>query len=261
MRLWRQGGNHALLIDPDAIARQMEKYGAETLDLHATQDSSYPQWVYLAPKIGLKSGEHKLLRFDFLGRELRGWLIVRGEDIYRDYTMPSSGLERSFGCGPLNTRTISLWNSGPRAETIELVVKREGPDATAAVGPGFFARVAVSRYDASRAPIEVKSLSPLLLRVDAPEAGMLELFRNNYPGYRVSVNGRPVPHITSREGLIALAVPSGTSEVLVRFRGTPMLRGMYWYGLAIWTLTALYLSVEMAVAGGAWRWRNKALPA
>jgi hypothetical protein len=260
-RLWRQGGDHALLIDPDIIARHMEKCGAETLDLQAAQDPIYPQWLYLSPKVELKPGEHKLLRFDFLGRMINGWIIFRGQDIYRDYTLPSSGFERAFGCGPLNTRTISLWNSGPQTETIELVVKREGPDATAAVPLGEYVRVTVSHYDASRAPIEVKSLSPLLLRVDAPEAGMLELFRNNYPGYRVSVNGRPVPHITSRERLIALAVPSGTSEVLVRFRGTPMLRGMFWYGLAIWTLAALYLGAEMAVVGGVLRWRNKALPA
>jgi hypothetical protein len=249
-RLWRQGGDHALLIGPDTIAREMEKGGAETLDLQATRDPTYPQWIYLAPKIDLKPGEHKLLRFDFLGREITGWLILRGQDIYRDYTMPSSGLARSFGCGPLNSRTISLWNSGPQAETIELVVKREGPEATGAVPPGAFARVTVSHYDASRAPIEVKSLSPLLLRVEAPDAGMLELFRSNYPGYRVSINGRPVPHISSREGLIAFRVPAGGSEVLVRFRGTPLLRGAYWYGLGVWTLTLLYLGREMVAAAG-----------
>ncbi len=249
-RLWRQGGDHALLVDPDGMARRMEQPGAELLDLAATQDPTYPQWIYLAPKIVLQPGEHKLLRFDFLGRSLYGWLILRGQDIYRDYALPSSGFERSFGCGPLNSRTVSLWNSGPRAETIELVVKREGPDATAPAPPGAFARVTVSHYDASRAPIEVKSLSPLLLRVEAPEAGMLELFRCNYPGYRVSVNGRPVLHISSREGLVALAVPAGGSEVFVRFRGTPMLRVMFWCGLVAWTLTLLCLGVEMAAAGG-----------
>jgi hypothetical protein len=249
-RLWRQGGNHALLIGPDTIAREMEKHGAETLDLHPTRDPTYPEWIYLTPTIELKPGEHKLLRFDFLGREITGWLILRGQDIYRDYTMPSAGLARSFGCGPLNSRTISLWNSGPRAETIELVIKREGPEATGAVPPGVFARVTVSHYDASRAPIEGKSLSPLLLRVEAPEAGMLELFRSSYPGYRVSVNGHPVPYISSREGLIAFAMPAGGSEVLVRFRGTPLLRGAYWYGLGVWTLTLLYLGREMVAAAG-----------
>lgn len=248
-RLWRQGGDRALLIDPDIIARRMEEGGAKTLDLQAKQDPVYPRWVYLSRSIELQPGEHKLLRFDFLGRTHQGWLILRGRGIYRDYTLPNSGRRRAFGCGKLNTRTLSLWNSGSRPETIELVLKRKGPGATAGVPAGTFMRVTVSRYDARRAPVEVKSLSPLLLRVDAPESGMLELFRSNYPGYRVAVNGRPVRHISSREGLIALAVPAGSSEVHVRYRGTPTLRAMYWYGLVVWTLVAVYLFVELAAAG------------
>ena len=249
-RLWRQGGDRALLVGPEAIARRMEAAGADDLALRATQDPTYRQWLYLAPRIELAPGERKLLRFDFLGRTLQGWLILRGAEFYRDYALPSSGFEHAFGAGPLNSRTLSIWNSGPSAETIELVVKREGPDATAPAPPGTFARVAVSRYDAARAPIEVKSLLPLRLRVEAPAPGVLELFRNSYPGYRVDVNGRAVPAIASREGLVAFAVPAGGSEVFVRFRGTARLRACFWYGLAAWSLVTLALGAEIAAAGG-----------
>jgi len=254
-RLWRQGGDRALLIGPDTIARQMEQAGAVTFDLQPTRDPNYPQWVYLAPKVELRPGEHKLLRFDFLGRTLQGWLILRGGDFYRDYALPSSGYEFAFGSGPRNARTLSIWNSSAKTETIELVLKREGPGATAPVPPGTFARMTASRYDPDRAPIQVKSLVPLLLRVEAPAPGVLELFRNSYPGYRIDVNGRSVPYITSREGLVAFAVPAGGSEVFVRFRGTRLLRACFWYGLAAWSLVALVLVVEIATAGG-WRRRG-----
>ncbi|HTX65945.1 MAG TPA: hypothetical protein VMD31_09255 [Opitutaceae bacterium] len=248
-RLWRQGGDRALLIGPDTIAREMEQAGAVTLDLLPARDPSYPQWIYFAPMIELRAGEHKLLRFDFLGRKLQGWLILRGGGFYRDYALPSSGYEHAFGSGPGNTRTLSIWNSSTAAETIELVLKREGPEATAPVPPGTFARVTVSRYDPARAPIEVKSLVPLVLRVEAPAPGVLELFRNSYPGYRIDVNGRPVRSVASREGLVAFAVPAGGSEVFVRFRGTWLLRACFWAGLTAWSLVALALGAEIATAG------------
>jgi hypothetical protein len=238
-RLWRQGGDHALLIGPDEIARAMEKYTGENLHARATRDPAYPQWVYLSPKVELKPGEHKLLRFDFHDRPLTGWLIVRGQDIYREYVLPASGLARAFGCGPLNAHTLSLWNSGAQTEDLEIVFKREGANATVEVRPEDFPDVFISRYEPEHAPIEVKSLSPLLLRVNAPEPGMLELFRSYYPGYRVSLNGKPVHEVATRQGLVGLAVPAGQSEVLVRFRGTWQLRAMFWYGLAAWTIVGL----------------------
>jgi hypothetical protein len=245
-RLWRQGGDHALLIDPDAIGREMEKFSGENLHVQLTRDPTYPQWVYVAPKVELKPGEHKLLRFDFHNRPVAGWLLIRGQDIYREYVLPSSGITRSFGCGPLNTHTVSVWNSGTKTESLELVFKREGPDATADVRPEDFPEIFVSRYEPARAPIEVKSLSPLLLRVNAPAAGMLELFRSNFPGYRVSVNGELVRHIATRQGLIALQVPAGESEVLVRFRGTWQLRAMFWYALAAWSAVAILVIYSVA---------------
>jgi hypothetical protein len=249
-RLWRQDKSRTLLIDPDLIAREMEKSDAERLVPRATQDATYRQWIYLAPKVELAPGEHKLLRFDFKGSAPSGWLIVRGQNIYREYILPSSGLERSFGSGPLNSHTLSLWNSGSEPETLELVLKRDGPAAMADVRAGDIPDVVVSHYDPSRAPVEVKSLSPLVLRVRAPEAGMLELFRSYYPGYRVSLNGVPVRAISSRDGLIALPVPAGESEVAVRFRGTPTLRAMFWYGLAAWTWVALAAGFRLVRAAG-----------
>ncbi len=245
-RLWRQGGDHALLIDPDAIAREMEKFSGENLHAQPTRDPTYLQWVYLSPKVELKAGEHKLLRFDFHGRPVTGWLLVRGQDIYREYVLPASGLARAFGCSPLNTHTVSIWNSGTTTESLEIVFKREGTNATAEVRPEDFPDVIVSRYQPERAPIEVKSLSPLSLRVNAPEAGMLELFRSNFPGYHVSLNGEAVRHIFTRQGLIAFRVPAGQSEVLVRFRGTWMLRAMFWYGLVAWSIVAMCVAYTVA---------------
>lgn len=253
IRLWRQGDDRKLLLDPDAIARTMEAQGSEHWDLAATQDPTYPQWIYLSPRIELPAGGHKLLRFDFKGREPQGWLIIRGQDIYREYPLPSSGFARSFGAGPLNTRTVSISNSGPKDEVLELVIKREGPGATDPIRPGEFPALTVSHYDGARSPVEVRSLTPLELRVSTPEKGMLEVFRSAYPGYRVNVNGRRVPFIYSHDGLVAFEVPAGDNEVTVRFRGTWQLRNAFWYALVAWCLAGGYLlAVGLKACGFRW---------
>lgn len=256
IRLWRQGPGRQLLLDPDIIARALEPHGGEHLALQATPDPNYPEWVYLAPKIVLPAGAHKLLRFDFKGKAPQGWLIVRGQDIYRDYRLPSAGMERSFGAGPLNTRTLSIENTGTRDEVLELVIKREGAGSTAPVRPEDFPAVIVTPFDGARSPVEVKSLSPLVLRVTAPEKGMLEVFRSAYPGYRVDVNGGRVPYTYSRDGLVAFEVPAGISEVLVRFRGTWQLRNSFWYGLVSWGIAGIYVLIECLRATGWWRSRR-----
>lgn len=260
IRLWRQGGDRQLLLDPDAIARGVERAGSERIALTANQDPTYPAWVYLAPRIAIPAGTRKLLRFDFKGREPQGWLIVRGQDIYQEYTLPSAGFARSFGAGPLNTRTLSIENTGGRDELIELVFKREGPGQNDPVDPAGVPTVTVSTYSADASPIHVKALSPLHFRIDAPEAGMLEVFRNAYPGYRVYVNGQTVPYIYSRNGLVAFAVPAGVSDVMVRFRGTWQLRDAFWYGVVVWTLAGVYLlGIGLAACGwrGPWRFLTR----
>lgn len=256
IRLWRKGGDRRLLLDPDAIARGVEHGGSESIELAANQDPTYPAWVYLAPRIAIPAGTRKLLRFDFKGRQPQGWLIIRGQDIYQEYTLPSAGFSQSFGAGPLNTRTLSIENTGARDELLELVIKREGPGQDDPLDPAATPAVTVSTYRADLSPIHVKTLSPLHFRLEAPEAGMLEVFRSAYPGYRVYVNGRSVPYIYSRNGLVAFAVPAGVSDVMVRFRGTWQLRDAFWYGVTAWTLAAAYL-LGFGLAASGWRgpWR------
>jgi hypothetical protein len=129
-----------------------------------------------------------------------------------------------------------------------LVLKREGPNATAPWAADETIDLAVSQYDESQALIEVKSLHPLRLRVDAPEPGLLELFRSYYPGYRVSLNGKPTDFAPSSSGLIQFPISAGSNEVLVRFRGTWQLRAMFWYAVVAWSAVAILLLFELVRA-------------
>jgi hypothetical protein len=247
-RFWPQGPRKLPLIDPDAIAKAMEDPGQAPVAFAATPDPLGPQWLYLAPKIELQPGEHKLLRFDFMGRQLSGWLILRGDTLYREYIMPSSGMPRSFGSQAPGSTVLSVGNSGTQPESVELVVKREGPDSTAPLPPAPFLRAWVSRYDESRAPISVASLSPLRLHVRAPADGILESFRSYYPGHVVTVDGRSVPSWRSFDGLIDLPVKKGTHDVLIQFKGTPALRAAIRWEFAGWALVGLALCSELVAA-------------
>jgi hypothetical protein len=247
-RFWPQGPRRLPLIDPDVIAKAMEDPGQAPVAFTATPDPVGPDWLYLAPKIELQPGESKLLRFDFAGRQITGWLILRGETLYREYIMPSSGMPRSFGSQAPGSTVLSLVNSGPRPESIELVVKREGPDRTAPLPPGPFLRAWVSRYDQARAPISVVSLSPLRLHVRAPADGILESFRSYYPGHVVTVDGRPVFSWRSLDGLIDLPVKKGTHDVVIEFKGTAALRAAMRWEAAGWALVGLALCSELVAA-------------
>jgi hypothetical protein len=243
VRLWRQGPGRELLLDPDRIAQALEREGGQRVAPAARQDPTYPEWVYFTPGVELASGEQKVLRFEFGPTVPAGWLILRGREIYREYRLPVAGLDRSFGAGPRNTRSVLVANTGSGPETLEVVLKREGDGARGPLPATPLLAYTVSTYDPRRAPVQVQALSPLRLRVNAPEKGMLEVFRSAYPGYRVSVNGRPVPYVASRDGLVSLAVPAGESEVVVRFRGTWQLRLAYWTALGSWFVVFGALSV------------------
>src|SRR4051812_33976311 len=59
--------------------------------------------------------------------------------------------------------------------------------------------------------------------VNAPAAGRIVLNTAYFPGWRAEVNGQPIDlGITSPEGLIAVQVPAGPSNVRILFENTPV---------------------------------------
>lgn len=230
-RLWLQRPGANTMIGPNEYARMMAgAVAAGWQDLQATQDVSYPAWLYFTPRITLAPGEHRLLTFDWQDPAMSGWLICRSENIYREYLLPEFGGSRSFGSGEGKHQTLSLRNSGSKPEEIELVFKREGAGAADPYrSEGPVAKIRMVNYDRFAAPVEIIGLRPFQMRVTAETDATVETFRVWLPGYRVSVDGRSTPHWRSNNGLLAFKMPAGSHVADIRFRGTPEFRiAVYW---------------------------------
>jgi hypothetical protein len=246
-------------IGPEEIARAMETRDQAPLDLMPTVDPRGAEWLYLAPKIILAPGERKLLRFDFLGHKLGGWLIVRGDHIYHEYPLPNSGTWWGFGSEAPDSTVLPVSNGGRDPVEVELVYFRS--DTSQPVPSGPLMRVWVSIFEPSRAPISLEGLMPLRLRIDAPADGLLETFRSYYPGYQVQVDGQSVAPQSSYDGLLDIPVPKGRHDVVVKFTGTPTFRAAAGFQMVAWALVALAALTETLLALSRSSPRNRSRPA
>jgi hypothetical protein len=222
-----------LLVGPDAIAKRMEQAGAETLLLTTRIDPNYNAWLNIEPALILQPGEHRLLRFEFLDKVYNGYLILKSEHGYRDYSLPDSGNVQAFGVGPKCSKVLSLWNSGDTAETVNLAFKRIGtfgPDSEF----GDFARVTLSHYDPTRSPVRIVSWIPYRAEVEMKKPGFLETPRVFLPGYVAKEDGRPVEVQESPQHLTMVPLSSGRHVVELRFAGSARLWTAWWLSTLAW---------------------------
>ncbi len=80
----------------------------------------------------------------------------------------------------------------------------------------------------------------LLLNLYAPSAGTVILRRMGYPAWHLLVNGRRATTLARRDGLIAVTVPAGPSQLELSYRTTPDLwlgRALTLLGLLLWVLS------------------------
>jgi len=142
----------------------------------------------LSPALVLAPGETSLLRFDFLGRQPEGVLQVASPTLWREYILPSSGLEGSFGAGPTNSHVMAIRNDGAEPESATLFFyPRQSGQLTA--GP--FARVTVEGLDAAERVIRLRSLLPYVVDVQSDQPAILETPKVFIPGYSATLNGAP----------------------------------------------------------------------
>ena len=87
---------------------------------------------------------------------------------------------------------------------------------------------------------------PFVARVRSPAPGWYESSGIFTPGWTASVNGAPAALRKSPNGLVAVHVAAGESEVRLGYRPPPALLSAYWLawaswcGLALWTAGALW---------------------
>ena len=175
----------------------------------------------LSPNIRLMPGHTSLLHFDFLGRKPEGSLTVTGASVWSLYTLPSSGMESSFGAGPSNGRVIAITNDKSTPEDLTLYFYPRHPEAESA-GP--FARVTIEWLDAQERAIRLCSLVPFVVEVRSERPAVLETPKLFVPGYRATVNGDSTLVVQTGEGLVGVSVPAGRSLVRVDYPGSIWLK-------------------------------------
>ena len=208
-------------------------------------DPRQPTLLPLSPTLVLPPGQRMQARFTFGAPEPQGTLEVIGPHLYREYSLPSSGGDRSFGAGPANSRDLELWNSGDEPEPVHFTFLATAPQRPVA-GPQVFARIAWQPLPDAALPVQTTALIPdYRARVDARAAALLESPRVFIPGYRVWRNGKPAEVLHSPEGCVGVMLAPGPNEVEIRFVGSPALHRAIWVSLLCWTGVFFFAGSKM----------------
>ena len=192
----------------------------------------------LSPRFAVPAFRRLALWLEPLQPGQPGWLQILGEDVFREYMLPDSGIgvarrqpPRSFGTLPTSSRVISLYT---RHENERPLCINIAPGRSTGREEYDFARYELWSFTASDLPIQVKSWVPYRVIVNSPEPAMLETPRLWQRGYRARVNGRTVPVERSPDNLATFPVPAGQSDVTIKFVPSLGLELLYWVCLLGW---------------------------
>jgi hypothetical protein len=197
----------------------------------------------------LDYGKRYLADFEFVNSDFVGVLQIFSPTSIREYALPSSGGPASFGIGGLHSHFLPLWTSNEAGEDISV---RFVPAASRERNYGLFARVSVNEYDPSRLPVHISSWIPYRADVRSPQRAWLETPRMFQAGYVARVDGRAAKVEKSRQGLVSIEVPSGSSEVEVDYRPPPGLVFLFWSSLTAFALAIGKLFWALCQNKGKW---------
>ena len=215
---------------PRAGARQLPDHFTGT----AAADGR--RWIELTPRLVLEPGRHYLLALDFPEAPLVGVLQIHGKGLAREYILPASGRKWAFGSDRACSRVLPLSSGASEPTEVSLDFVVQDPDADLERFRDF-ARYALIPYDPSALPMVLASYAPYVARVRSPAPGWYESFRYFTPGWTATVDGRSAELRRSPNGLIAVAVGAGTSEVRLAYKPPGVLSASYavmgaaWLGL------------------------------
>jgi hypothetical protein len=220
------------LADGSTMTSARRTTGTFDIDLRETANGD------IAPAILTDPSTASVLRFDFGGREIDGVLQIRGRTLFRNYRLPQSGEEKSFGSGPTNSHVIAVGNSSAETDSLRMSFLSDS-EAEAVLGETRpFARVSVEPLSARGHVIELRSLIPFRAIVQVDRLAVLETPKVYVPGYRARVDGRDAEIVRTGAGLVGVPLGVGRSEVIVDYPGNNLLRWTYGVSLAGWLALA-----------------------
>jgi hypothetical protein len=193
--------------------------------------SSPSSYIELAPALRIESGRRYLLVFAFLQPDIAGVLQIFGPSLFREYGLPEYGGDTAFGAGGRHAHVIPVWTTTGHAEDliVRFVPAQTGADPRSAAP---FARVRLLDYDPAALPVRVTSWIPYRAEVKSPVPAWLETPRMFQDAYRAKVDGKSAQVTRSPEGLTAVAVPAGRSEVELVYRAPAGLQLLFWLSVS-----------------------------
>jgi hypothetical protein len=241
-----------ILADGSTMASGRPPPGAIDVELRENPDEDIEPGIPVGP-MGTS-----VLRFDFGGREMDGVLQFRGRTLFREYRLPQSGAEKSFGSGPTNGRVIAIRNSNAAPDSIRMNFLPDSVAEAPRGAPRPFARVSVEPLSAAGHVIELRSLLPFRAVVQSDRPAVLETPKVYVPGYRARVDGREVEIMRTGAGLVGVPLGAGKSDVTVDYPGSPLLRWAYGVSAASWLALGLCI-VAMPFSDPAGDWTARRL--
>jgi len=176
----------------------------------------------------LQPGRKYLLTFDFSNREkVEGILRLSGASMQRVYALPEAGDAKGFGIGPGHEKSIAIWTSQKTPEAIRLEFINQGTDSPDPLS----GRVRLAQIHPDLLPVRLESLIPLKCAVRLPTSLVLETPRVYIPRWIATVDSKPTLIERSREGLVAIYLPSGQSSLDLNYSAGPLLRVTFWTSL------------------------------
>lgn len=193
-----------------------------------------PGIVNLRPVLRLEPGRRYELDLRFANADAPGVLQLVGRHFFREYVLPASGQPRSFGSRPPHSSTLPLWTSAAEPEEVTVRFIPTAPGARAADFLAF-GQFRLHDLKPGASSVDVTTLLPFRVTVRAPaEGAQLETPRMYLPGYVAEVNGRAVEAKRSVDGLVTVAVPGGSSDVVLSYRAPWSVQLSYFVALAAW---------------------------
>ena len=215
------------LLDVDHL--KVVTTNAAAVVSQAQANGYQPPWLALGPAavpIATAPDRGEVLEFSFGAAEGTGDILLRGQSLFRRYTLPRSGHPAAFGSEPGNSRLIGFMPGEHDGHAIAVSATVAG------------ASVRAYPFAATDLPLRVEGLAPLRVRVDAPQSAWLESPLVWIPGYRATVDGAEMPVVTSPEQMAMVRVPAGIHVAEIRYVPPPALAATYvisLLALAGWT--------------------------
>ena len=194
--------------------------------------------LHLEPLITIQPDLKYEVRFRFLTKPFEAMMFVSGGTVLRDYRLPSYVGAHGFGMETGNNPALVLWTTAPAPSTVEVTLASADPAMPLS---GDLAEFTLEEVDRDALPIKLLELSPeLRCRVRAPEQAWLSTPRLFIRGYEASVDGSPARVARSDDGLVLVSVPPGEHEVVLCYRGFPLLRETFYAGLVGWAAVGIF---------------------